>query len=76
MDECPGGCGMPEEECICPLERWAPKPWKTLTQLLRETEAEIWADPEAHGTTREEWAKVAQWPDPNREDEDGSGRGT
>lgn len=64
---CEGGCGMTAEACICPLDRWAPEPYRTFTDLLRETEADIWADPEAHGTTREAWAKVAQWPDPNEE---------
>lgn len=64
--ECPGGCGMPTEECICAPGRWAPQPHTSLTQLVRGAEAAVWADPEGHGTTREQWAKSAQWPEPEK----------
>jgi hypothetical protein len=36
--------------------------WETLEEALRETEREIAADPEAHGTTAEEWERIRQWP--------------
>lgn len=53
---CAGGCGKPEDHCVC-----KPKPFKTLTELLRETEREIARNPEAHGTTAEDWERIRQW---------------
>jgi hypothetical protein len=36
--------------------------WGSLEETLRETERDIAADPEAHGTTAEDWERVRQWP--------------
>lgn len=48
-------CGQPS--CICKKQ-----PKKSFTELLREAEREIARDPEAYGTTAEEWERIRQWP--------------
>lgn len=57
---CPNGCGQPADECICklpePLER------KTLTQIVREAEADV-TDEDLGGMSREEWQRIRQWPE-------------
>lgn len=40
--------------------------WSRLERILRETERDIAADPEAYGTTAEEWERVRQYPGEQR----------
>lgn len=56
---CAGGCGQPKERCIC-----KPQPFKTLTQLVRETEADVTEeDLKGSGLTMEDWQNIRQWPE-------------
>lgn len=57
---CPRGCGQPADECICkPIEI---RPFKTLTETLRETEKAIARDLEGNSAEANEWERIRQWP--------------
>lgn len=56
LSECPDGCGMSSLRCVC-----KPQPYKTLTQLVREAEADV--DLQESGLTMEDWQRIRQWPE-------------
>jgi hypothetical protein len=62
--KCPGGCGMSSLRCLCRLETWAPKPFQTLTQIVREAEADVnEEDLKGSGLTMDDWQRIRQWPE-------------